>query len=181
MPLGYPGRYSRDMAQPQSHPLLGAGLGLVGVTLFGATLPATKLALGGFDPAFLTFSRALLATGLGAVVLLVLRRKPPLESLWQIGIAGVLLVFGFPWLSSTAMLTVPAAHGAVVLGILPLLTATFAAMFADEIFLMKDARVVESGPPGQAITRETVRAVFGIEVRMVPHPDRDGGYVLPVR
>ena len=56
-----------------------------------------------------------------------------------------------------------------------------AAMFADEIFLMKDARVVESGPPGQAITRETVRAVFGIEVRMVPHPDRDGGYVLPVR
>ena len=132
LPDGTLGRYSRAMSRLQSHPLFGVALGLIGVTLFGATLPVTKLALGGFDPAFLTFARALIATVSGAIALFLLRRKPPVASLWQIGTAGVLLVFGFPWLSSTAMQTVPATHGGIVLGILPLLTATFAALLAGE-------------------------------------------------
>ena len=56
--------------------------------------------------------------------------------------AGVLLVYGFPGFSSVAMQTVPASHGGVVLGVLQLMTATFAAllylsvgsMFAGFIF-----------------------------------------------
>ena len=54
-----------------------------------------------------------------------------------------------------------------------------AAMFADKVYLLKAARVVTSGPPGEAIVPETVADVFGVEVRIVPHPDRPGGYVLP--
>jgi drug/metabolite transporter (DMT)-like permease len=43
-----------------------------------------------------------------------------------------LLVYGFPAFSSVAMQTVPASHGGVVLGVLPLMTATFAALFGGE-------------------------------------------------
>ncbi|HSG96296.1 MAG TPA: EamA/RhaT family transporter, partial [Afifellaceae bacterium] len=37
---------------------LGFLLGLVGVVIFGATLPATRLAVVSFDPWFITFARA---------------------------------------------------------------------------------------------------------------------------
>ena len=47
-------------------------------------------------------------------------------------LAGLLLVFGFPVMSSIAMQTVPAAHGGVVLGILPLATSIFAALIGGE-------------------------------------------------
>ena len=55
-----------------------------------------------------------------------------------------------------------------------------AAMFADEVYLMKSARVAAFGPPQEAIAPETVEDVFGVRVRIVPHPDRPGGYVLPI-
>jgi drug/metabolite transporter (DMT)-like permease len=120
------------MTRPQSHPLAGMALGLVGVVIFGATLPMTKLALAGFDPAFLTFARALIASSIAIFALLALRRKPPVAELGSIAVAGGLLVFGFPGFSSIAMQTVPAAHGGVVLGILPLMTAVFAAILGGE-------------------------------------------------
>jgi drug/metabolite transporter (DMT)-like permease len=47
-------------------------------------------------------------------------------------VAGLLLVFGFPLMSTIAMQTVPAAHGAVVLAILPLTTSIFAALIGGE-------------------------------------------------
>lgn len=42
------------------------------------------------------------------------------------------VVIGFPLLSTWAMTTVPAAHGAVVVGLLPLSTALFGAWLANE-------------------------------------------------
>ena len=47
-------------------------------------------------------------------------------------LAGLLLVFGFPLMSTIAMQTVPAAHGGVVLGVLPLTTSIFAALIGGE-------------------------------------------------
>jgi drug/metabolite transporter (DMT)-like permease len=47
-------------------------------------------------------------------------------------VAAVCTVVGFPLFASLAMMTVPAAHGGVVLGILPLATAAAAAVFAHE-------------------------------------------------
>ena len=55
--------------------LLGLGLGFVGVVIFGATLPMTRLAVAALDPWFVTFGRAAGAGLLAAAVLAVLRRR----------------------------------------------------------------------------------------------------------
>jgi drug/metabolite transporter (DMT)-like permease len=115
-----------------SREALGMGLGLVGVIIFGGTLPATKLALTGFSPWFVTFGRAVLAGAAAAFVLALLRRPLPRGHLFALAASSLMLVFGFPGLMAIAMQTVPASHGGVVLGILPLATAAFAALFAGE-------------------------------------------------
>jgi drug/metabolite transporter (DMT)-like permease len=112
---------------------LGLLLGFIGMCLFAGTLPATRLAVSGFDPWFLTVARAALAGSTGLVVLLILRRRMPPRSLWlEIFVAALCTVVGFPLFAALAMMTVPAAHGGVVLGILPLATAAAAAVFAHE-------------------------------------------------
>jgi drug/metabolite transporter (DMT)-like permease len=116
-----------------SHKRFGLLLGLFGMCLFAGTLPATRLAVSGFDPLFLTVARATLAGSAGLVVLVVLRRRVPPRSLWlEMFAAAVCTVVGFPLFAALAMMTVPAAHGGVVLGILPLATAAAAAIFAHE-------------------------------------------------
>ena len=115
-----------------AHPLTGLALGFVGVVIFGATLPATRFALEGFSPAFITFSRAAIAALVAGTVLMVLKKTFPRKHALSLFTAGLLLVYGFPGFSSVAMLTVPASHGGVVLGVLPLMTATFAALFGGE-------------------------------------------------
>ncbi|MEL6946665.1 MAG: DMT family transporter [Pseudomonadota bacterium] len=117
---------------PGSAPLLGLALGLLGVIIFSGTLPATKVAVGLFDPAFLTFARATLAA-IASWAFLRLSRRPLLAGPKALlMIIGVLLVYGFPGFMGLAMQTVPSAHGAVVLGILPLATAAFAVLLAKE-------------------------------------------------
>ena len=116
-----------------SHKKLGLLLGFIGMCLFAGTLPATRLAVSGLDPLFLTVARAALAGSAGLVVLLILRRRVPPRSLWlEMFAAAVCTVVGFPLFAALAMMTVPAAHGGVVLGILPLATAAAAAIFAHE-------------------------------------------------
>jgi len=114
------------------HPLAGLALGFAGVVIFGATLPATHIALEGFSPAFITFCRAAIAALVAAITLVVLKKPFPRKHALSLLVAGVLLVYGFPGFSSVAMQTVPASHGGVVLGVLPLMTATFAALFGGE-------------------------------------------------
>jgi drug/metabolite transporter (DMT)-like permease len=116
-----------------SHKKLGLLLGFIGMCLFAGTLPATRLAVSGFDPWFLTVARAALAGSAGLVVLIVLRRRAPPRSLWlEMFVAALCTVVGFPLFAALAMMTVPVAHGGVVLGILPLATAAAAAVFAHE-------------------------------------------------
>jgi drug/metabolite transporter (DMT)-like permease len=116
-----------------SHKYLGLLLGFIGMCLFAGTLPATRLAVSGFDPWFLTVARAALAGSAGLVVLLVLQRRVPPRSLWfEMFVAALCTVVGFPLFAALAMMTVPAAHGGVVLGILPLATAAAATVFAHE-------------------------------------------------
>jgi drug/metabolite transporter (DMT)-like permease len=115
-----------------ARPLAGMAIGFVGIVIFGATLPATRIALEGFSPAFITFSRAAIAASVAAMTLLVLGKRFPRQHAKSLCIAGILLVYGFPGFSSVAMQTVPASHGGVVLGVLPLMTATFAALFGGE-------------------------------------------------
>lgn len=112
---------------------LGLILGFGGVILFGGTLPATRLTVAAIDPLLLTAARACIAGIAGLAVLLALRRRIPPPPLWgELFFAGLCTIVGFPVFTALAMTSVPAAHGGVVLGIVPLATAAAAAVVAHE-------------------------------------------------
>src|SRR5579863_8286274 len=112
---------------------LGLALGLAGVCLFAGTLPATRLTVTTIDPLFLTAARAALAGCAGFGLLLVLRRPLPPRAEWgTIVLGGFCTIVGFPVFTALAMVSVPAAHGGVVLGVMPLATAGAAAIVARE-------------------------------------------------
>lgn len=98
--------------------------GLAGVSAFGLTLPATRFVIPYLDPVFIGLGRALVAALVAGALLLGARQRWPARG--QIGrllVVGLGTVIGFPVLSAWAMESVPASHGGVVLGILPLMTA----------------------------------------------------------
>lgn len=117
----------------QSAERTGLVLGLIAVVLFGLTLPATRVALTGLDPWLIGLGRGVIAGAAAAIILAVTRTKWPPRDTWRgllVTAGGVVL--GFPLLASLAMQYAPAAHGAVVLAILPLLTAVGGALLAGE-------------------------------------------------
>jgi drug/metabolite transporter (DMT)-like permease len=118
---------------PSPREKLGLILGIAGVVLFGGTLPATRVAVASFDPLFLSAARATIAGCAGLSFLLIARKPlPPRETWTEFALAGVCTIIGFPVLMALAMVSVPAAHGGVVLGIVPLATAAAAALVAHE-------------------------------------------------
>ena len=116
-----------------SRQTLGMGLGIIGIVIFGGTLPATRLAVAGLDPFFITVGRAAASGLLAAALLLMLRRQwPSPHQIRTMLICIVTLVLGFPGLMALSMQTVPASHGGVVLGILPLTTAAASSLILGE-------------------------------------------------
>ncbi|HEX2727159.1 MAG TPA: DMT family transporter [Beijerinckiaceae bacterium] len=112
---------------------LGLVLGFIAVVLFGGTLPFTRLAVEGLDPWFVTAARAALAGILaGAVLLVTRRRRPDVAALKRLALVSLCLVVVFPGVTALAMQRVGAAHGGVMLGLLPLATALFGAWLAGE-------------------------------------------------
>jgi drug/metabolite transporter (DMT)-like permease len=130
----------------------GLWLGLLGVTLFAATLPMTKLAVGTasdpqLTPWFITFGRAAVAGLLSILYLLrqYIRRlesnsghkntpsaawKLPSAAEWRLlAFTACGVVVGFPLFMSLALQYVPSTHGAVVTGLLPLTTAVIGALW----------------------------------------------------
>lgn len=107
--------------------------GFLGVLGFSGTLPATRIAVTNFDPTFVGLGRALVAAAF-AIVLLRLTRQPiPHSRYWgNLGIIVGGVIIGFPLLSAWAMQQLPASHGAIVTGILPLATAIVAALRMGE-------------------------------------------------
>lgn len=139
-----------NSAQPSSQNVkTGLWLGLLGVTLFAATLPMTKLAVGTaadpqLTPWFITFGRAAVAGLLSILYLLrqySRRLEPDFSSkniVWKLpniaewgllGFTACGVVVGFPLFMSLALQYVPSTHGAVVTGLLPLTTAVIAAVW----------------------------------------------------
>jgi drug/metabolite transporter (DMT)-like permease len=116
----------------RSRALLGYLLGFIGVVIFGGTLPMTRIAVATFDPWFVTFGRAALAGLLALPVLAIARPAMPRGSGGTLIAISAALVVGFPGLAALALLTVPAAHGGVVLGILPVATSVAAVALAGE-------------------------------------------------
>ena len=135
MPHWHRGRGSsgRGVVRGLSRETLGLVVGTIGVVIFGVTLPMTRIAVISFDPWFVTMGRAVLAGGIALLVLAIV--KPPLLSrseLIKLVSAAIFVVGGFPAFVSFAMKSVPAAHGGVVLGILPLIVALLGALTAGE-------------------------------------------------
>jgi drug/metabolite transporter (DMT)-like permease len=108
-------------------------LGLVGVAMFGMTFPATRLAVADLPPAFVALGRAVVAAILAGAWLLWKRTPaPPRAALAPLALVSAGCIIGFPWLTSIALKSVPASHGAVLVGILPLATAAFSALRGNE-------------------------------------------------
>jgi len=116
-----------------SRQTLGFLLGALGVLVFGGSLPMTRLAVAGLDPWFVTVARPGLAALLAGTVLLALRRRVPGgQACLRLLAAGLCLVWGWPGLANFAMRSLPAAHGGVVAGLLPLATSVAAAVILRE-------------------------------------------------
>ena len=121
-------------ADPQSQTdLKSFGYGFLGVLMFSLTLPATRIAVTGFDPIFVGLGRAIVAAGLSLILLVITRQPiPPIRFLPNFAIVTSGVVIGFPLLSAIAMKDAAASHGAVITGLLPLATALCGAWRAGE-------------------------------------------------
>ncbi|HVE20906.1 MAG TPA: DMT family transporter [Acidocella sp.] len=107
--------------------------GALGVVIFSGSMPATRAALAGFDPLFLTVARAALA-GLLALVLLITFRQPrPVrDDFVSLAVVAFGVVLGFPLLSALALRHINAAQSQIFLGLLPLATAMFGLLRGGE-------------------------------------------------
>lgn len=107
--------------------------GLIGVAIFSASLPATRVAVLDIDPLFLTFARATIAGLLALVALRVGREaRPERADLAPLAVVAAGVVVGFPLLTALALRHMTSAHAIVFLGLLPLATAAFAVARAGE-------------------------------------------------
>jgi drug/metabolite transporter (DMT)-like permease len=111
----------------------GWGSGLLGVIIFSGSLPATRVAVGGFSPLFLTSIRAVIAACLGAACLALLRQaRPKRDDLWPLAVVALGVVVGFPLLTALALQHATAARSIVFIGLLPLATAIFGVLRGGE-------------------------------------------------
>ena len=111
----------------------GMWLGLLGVAIFAVTLPMTRLATGSAEapqlsPWFVTFGRATLAGALSIAFLLLTRSPWPTPAQRRpLALAVLGNALGFPLLLGFALRLVNSGHAAVVIALLPLVTAAAAA------------------------------------------------------
>lgn len=111
----------------------GWGHGLLGVIIFSGSLPAIRIAAGGFTPLFLTSARAVIAGLLGAALLLALgQKRPALGDLTSLAIVALGVVVGFPLLTALALQHITSAHSIVFTGLLLLATAIFGVLRRGE-------------------------------------------------
>jgi drug/metabolite transporter (DMT)-like permease len=107
--------------------------GVLGVAAFSFTVPLTRVAVAGFSPLFIGSVRAVVAGVLAALALTLTRQRLPRGGQWwRLALVGAGVVVGFPLLTSYALTTAPASHGAVVIALLPAATAAMAVLRAHE-------------------------------------------------
>ena len=113
----------------QTNETKGMLLGFIGVLMFSLTLPFTRIAVAELSPYFVTFGRSSLG-GICAVLLFIFTRPklPTPSQLIRLSVMALGVVYGFPLFVSLAMTTLPSAHGGIVLGVLPLVTAVVGAL-----------------------------------------------------
>ncbi|MFF0657742.1 DMT family transporter [Micromonospora tulbaghiae] len=108
-------------------------LGALGVLAFSMSLPATRVAVHDLDPWFVAFGRAVGAALLAGEYLRLTGAPRPTRAQWRrLSIVALGVVVGFPLFTSLALTTQTSAHGAVVVTVLPAMTAVFAVLRAGE-------------------------------------------------
>lgn len=107
--------------------------GFLGMAIFSGSLPATRIAVLQLDPLFVTFARATIAA-LPAIAMLLLGHatRPSRAELRSLAIVAAGVVVGFPLLTALALQRVTSAHALLFIALLPLCTAAFAVLRADE-------------------------------------------------
>lgn len=101
--------------------------------IFGGSLPATRLAVAGLDPWFLTVARAGMAGVIALILLLALRKPRPVRrDMVPLFIVAIGVVVGFPLLTALALRHISTVHSILFTGLLPLATASFGVMRAGE-------------------------------------------------
>lgn len=107
--------------------------GLLGVIAFSFTVPLTRFAVAELDPLFIGAGRAVVAAALAGIALAVTRQRLPHGRQWmRLAVVAAGVVAGFPLLTSFALTTAPASHGAVVIALLPAATAIMAVLRGRE-------------------------------------------------
>ena len=118
---------------PISSTRSGLAWGLLGVLAFSFTVPFTRVAVEGMSPLFVGSGRAVVAAVLASAALALTRQRLPRGSQWvRVAVVAGGVVFGFPLLTSFALITAPASHGAVVIALLPAATAVMAVVRGRE-------------------------------------------------
>jgi drug/metabolite transporter (DMT)-like permease len=111
----------------------GFALGALGILGFSFSLPATRLAVADLNPWLVAFGRAAIAALLAAAYLRATRApRPQRRQIRSLAIIVAGVVVGFPLFTSLALEVETAAHGAVVIAILPAATAVAAVARAHE-------------------------------------------------
>ena len=124
---------AQSSATEQRSVTAGLALGALGVLAFSMSLPATRVAVREIDPWFVAFGRAVGAALLACAYLRLTRAPRPTRDQWRrLTIVALGVVVGFPLFTSLALTTQTAAHGAVVVTVLPAMTAVFAVLRAGE-------------------------------------------------
>jgi drug/metabolite transporter (DMT)-like permease len=91
------------------------------------------LAVEALSPLFVGSARAAIAAVLAAFALALTRQRAPRGMQWvRLAVVAGGIVVGFPLLTSFALTTAPATHGAVVIALLPAATASAAVLRAGE-------------------------------------------------
>lgn len=108
--------------------------GFVGILIFSLTPPATKIALGpdnnALTPEFITFGRSALAGIMSFIYLFFLKKKKPtVKYIFNILIVALSLSVGFPLFLSLGLIHSTSTHAAVILTLMPLMTAVFASFY----------------------------------------------------
>lgn len=111
----------------------GVWWGLLGVVAFSFTVPLTRVAVEGMSPLFIGAGRAVAAAVLAALALGLTRQRFPRGVQWfRLAVVAGGIVAGFPLLTTFALTSTSASHGAVVIALLPAATATIAVIRGRE-------------------------------------------------
>ncbi|HVO15956.1 MAG TPA: DMT family transporter [Alphaproteobacteria bacterium] len=110
--------------------------GAVGCLFTGASIVATRFAVGQIDPVSLAFLRYLIAALCLAPIVVVLCRqyRLPARDLLVMLVLGALFFGAFPWFFNLSLAYTSATRGALVLATSPMMTLALASLVRSEAF-----------------------------------------------